>query len=221
MTNPLSRVLDWLRVGYPDGVPPKDVFPLLALLTRTLHPEELDAVVEAVTRENPDREVSTADIHAAIERLTDVTVTPTELRAVASRLAAAGWPLSDDPDGEGSAAADEPTEPAGETEHTEDAPDPTTSLAQRIAAWLTAGYPAGVPPTDRVPLMALLQRRLSDEDVAEVAAQILDDARTTGLDTTDPAALLARYTDEEPSEADVTRLASRLAAKGWPLRGER
>ncbi|WP_162562002.1 DUF3349 domain-containing protein, partial [Mycolicibacterium brumae] len=35
-TNAADNVLDWLRAGYPNGVPPKDYFPLLALLTRTL-----------------------------------------------------------------------------------------------------------------------------------------------------------------------------------------
>ena len=34
MANPVGKVLDWLRAGYPDGVPPRDYFPLIALLRR-------------------------------------------------------------------------------------------------------------------------------------------------------------------------------------------
>jgi hypothetical protein len=31
-----ENVLAWLHEGYPEGVPPKDYFPLLALLKRSL-----------------------------------------------------------------------------------------------------------------------------------------------------------------------------------------
>ena len=41
----LQQVLDWLRAGYPEGVPPKDYFPLLALLTKQLSETEVDAVI--------------------------------------------------------------------------------------------------------------------------------------------------------------------------------
>ena len=39
-----ENVLKWLRAGYPDGVPPKDYYPVLALLKRSLTEDE---VVEA------------------------------------------------------------------------------------------------------------------------------------------------------------------------------
>src|SRR5207344_552701 len=44
------------------------------------------------------------------------------------------------------------------------------SLLQRILAWLTAGYPEGVPPTERYALIALLRRTLTDDEVKEVIA---------------------------------------------------
>ena len=37
----LDNVLGWLHEGYPEGVPPKDYFPLLALLKRSLTEEEV------------------------------------------------------------------------------------------------------------------------------------------------------------------------------------
>ena len=34
-----------------------------------------------------------------------------------------------------------------------------------IVAWLRAGYPEGIPPTDYFPVLALLSRRLSNDEV--------------------------------------------------------
>ena len=35
-----------------------------------------------------------------------------------------------------------------------------TKFLAKIVAWISAGYPEGVPGPDRVPLLALLRRRL-------------------------------------------------------------
>ena len=37
----LDNVLHWLHEGYPEGVPPKDYFAVLALLKRSLTEEEV------------------------------------------------------------------------------------------------------------------------------------------------------------------------------------
>jgi hypothetical protein len=37
----LSAVVDWLRAGYPQGIPERDYVPLLALLARRLTAEKL------------------------------------------------------------------------------------------------------------------------------------------------------------------------------------
>ena len=39
-----------------------------------------------------------------------------------------------------------------------------TSLGQKVVNWLRAGYPAGVPGPDRVPLLALLRNTPLTED---------------------------------------------------------
>jgi len=45
----------------------------------------------------------------------------------------------------------------------------TTSLLTSILNWLRAGYPEGVPGSDRVPLLALLQATpLTDDQVRQV-----------------------------------------------------
>lgn len=96
------------------------------------------------------------------------------------------------------------------------------NVATRVLNWLEAGYPDGIPRQDRFPLVALLRRRLSDEQTRE----IVRDLTTPGaLETRgdDPITqeeieeLVQRQLRESPSEDDVARVSARLAAAGWPL----
>jgi hypothetical protein len=84
----------------------------------------------------------------------------------------------------------------------------------KIVAWLNAGYPEGVPGPDRVPLLALLQRRLTNDEVKTVAQDLMDRGE---FDHVDIGVLITQITDELPSLDDVERVRDRLAAKGWPL----
>ncbi|MBS9534396.1 DUF3349 domain-containing protein [Mycobacterium sp. M1] len=83
-----------------------------------------------------------------------------------------------------------------------------------IVAWLRAGYPDGVPQTDYVPLLALLSRRLTHDEVKEVARELMGRGE---FDHIDIGVLIARFTNELPAQEDVERVWERLAAKGWPL----
>lgn len=89
-----------------------------------------------------------------------------------------------------------------------------TKFLAKIVAWITSGYPDGVPGPDRVPLIALLQRRLSDDEVATVVRELL--ARGE-FDHVDIGVLITEITDELPTPDDIERVRQRLAAKGWPL----
>jgi hypothetical protein len=84
----------------------------------------------------------------------------------------------------------------------------------RIVAWLNAGYPDGVPGPDRVPLLALLTPRLSNDEVKSVAQDLMDRGE---FDHVEIGVLITRMTDELPSPQDIERVRERLAAKGWPL----
>ncbi len=84
----------------------------------------------------------------------------------------------------------------------------------RIAAWLTAGYPEGVPGPDRVPLLALLSRRLSGDEVRAVAQDLMNRG---DFDKVDIGVLITEVTDQLPREEDVERVRARLAVQGWPL----
>lgn len=84
----------------------------------------------------------------------------------------------------------------------------------KIVAWLNAGYPEGVPGPDRVPLMALLTRRLTNDEVRTVVQELIAQGE---FDHIDIGVLITQITDELPREEDVERVRARLAAKGWPL----
>lgn len=93
----LSAVVNWLRAGYPDGVPRNDYLPLFALLSGRLSTDE----VKQVARELLNRpELDDADIGAEIVRLTDDLPSPADIERVRERLAAKGWPLDDPRDTE-------------------------------------------------------------------------------------------------------------------------
>ena len=90
----LDSVLSWLHRGYPEGVPPKDYFALLALLKRTLTEEEVVGAAKAVLQGTHSDAVTEAEIRAAIHQLTMQEPNPEEIHQVASRLASVGWPLA-------------------------------------------------------------------------------------------------------------------------------
>ncbi|QUR66295.1 DUF3349 domain-containing protein [Mycobacterium spongiae] len=83
-----------------------------------------------------------------------------------------------------------------------------------IVSWLRAGYPEGIPPTDYFAVLALLSRRLSNDEVKAVAAQLM---RRGEFDRIDVGVVITHVTDNLPSPEDMQRVRTRLAAKGWPL----
>ncbi|GAA4690855.1 DUF3349 domain-containing protein [Nocardioides conyzicola] len=83
-----------------------------------------------------------------------------------------------------------------------------------ILDWLREGYPAGVPPKDYIPLLALLRRRLSEDEVRAIAGEI---ASADGADTADIAVHITKITDALPSPEDIARVEARLTEQhGWP-----
>jgi hypothetical protein len=96
------------------------------------------------------------------------------------------------------------------------------NVAQRVLSWLEAGYPEGVPPQDRFPLVALLQRRLTDEQTRRVVGDLTNPGalKSRGDDpisSDEIEELISRHLHESPSPEDVSRVSARLAAAGWPL----
>ncbi|GAB2450821.1 hypothetical protein HD599_002318 [Conyzicola lurida] len=194
----ISRVIGWLRAGYPTGVPEQDYVPLLGILQRSLTPTELARVVDELVADSARSEgtgdrVDPAYMRARIEKLLLGPALPDDLVRVSARLAAAGWPLGD------------PETPGPER----------TGLIARVVQWLRAGYPAGLPEQDFVPLIALLRRRLTDAEVTAVGAQLVA-AGQLPASRVDVGTAIARVTSELPSDDDVDRVRRYLAEHGWP-----
>lgn len=95
----MHAVLDWLRAGYPTGVPGPDRVPLLSLLRSTpLTEDEIKAVVREITAAEagapPGHRVDYDEIEYFVEDVTHHGADPQNVHRVAARLAAAGWPLA-------------------------------------------------------------------------------------------------------------------------------
>jgi nucleotide-binding universal stress UspA family protein len=93
-THSFENVVDWLRAGYPEGVPPKDYFPLLALLKRSLTEDEVVQAAKAVLKAADGDSVTEEEIQSAVEKIIEKEPNPEEIHQVASRLASVGWPLA-------------------------------------------------------------------------------------------------------------------------------
>jgi hypothetical protein len=91
-----ASVLDWLRAGYPEGVPGPDRVPLLALLRATpLTEDQVKDVIRNITAPNSpviaDGVIKPDEIEAFISEVTHHDAGPENVERVAARLAAAGW----------------------------------------------------------------------------------------------------------------------------------
>jgi hypothetical protein len=87
------------------------------------------------------------------------------------------------------------------------------AVLQKILGFLRAGYPEGVPEVDYLPLFALLARRLTSEEVTQVAEELAAGGSIDGLAAIRQA--VSAVTHQPASEADVARVEAKLAAVGW------
>ena len=83
-----------------------------------------------------------------------------------------------------------------------------------VVSWLRAGYPTGVPETDYLPILALLSRQLTKDEVILIARELM---HLPDPDFADIGAEIMRITDELPAPTDVERVREKLFAHGWPL----
>jgi ribonuclease I len=90
----LDNVLGWLHEGYPEGVPPKDYFALLALLKRSLTDEEVVQAAQSILRSTESDTVTEDEIRTAVHAVIEKEPNPEEIHQVAARLASVGWPLA-------------------------------------------------------------------------------------------------------------------------------
>jgi ribonuclease I len=89
----LDNVLHWLHEGFPEGVPPKDYFAVLALLKRSLTEEEVVKAAQTILKSIDGDTVTEDEIRTAVHAVIDKEPNPEEIHQVAARLASVGWPL--------------------------------------------------------------------------------------------------------------------------------
>ncbi len=97
MTKFLTKIVTWIKSGYPDGVPQPDQVPLFALLRRRLGDDEVRLVAQQLVESG---EFDHIDIGVLITRITDELPAPDDVERVRAKLAAYGWPLDDPRDTE-------------------------------------------------------------------------------------------------------------------------
>ncbi|MCM4084109.1 DUF3349 domain-containing protein [Paractinoplanes hotanensis] len=98
-SNFLVRAVDWLRAGYPTGVPRQDYVALLGVLRRKLTEEEVRRIANDLAEQSlgsPDP-INAQDIEAMINDAVLQQADAEDVVRVSARLAAGGWPLADPP----------------------------------------------------------------------------------------------------------------------------
>ena len=90
--NLLESIVNWLRQGYADGVPPQDYVPLLEVLHRRLTDTEVDAIVKNLL-ESDDSPITVEDIERATQARVLESPSEADLVRVASRLEGHGAPV--------------------------------------------------------------------------------------------------------------------------------
>jgi len=95
----LVRAVEWLRAGYPSGVPRQDYVVLLGLLRRKLTDDEIHKIAQELADSSAAGEpITAADIEQLIDDETLQKATADDVARVSARLAAGGWPLADPPE---------------------------------------------------------------------------------------------------------------------------
>ena len=88
----LAKIIQWLRAGYPEGVPEHDYIPLFALLGSELTDSEVNAIADELAASADPQAAET--IKKAIADVTHTQPNDADINRVRARLAAGGWPLA-------------------------------------------------------------------------------------------------------------------------------
>ena len=97
----LKSIMEWLRAGYPEGVPDVDYIPLFALLGSHLTDEDIAVIADELASSSGPASVTA--IREAVKKASDGKVLDVDMVRVRARLAAGGWPLAAPDRGTGAA----------------------------------------------------------------------------------------------------------------------
>ena len=94
----------------------------------------------------------------------------------------------------------------------------SAGFGEHVLDWLHEGYPHGVPTKDYFPLLALLLRSLSEDEVVKAAQTVLK--QSDGDEPVTEAQIreaIAEVISKDPNPEEINQVAGRLASVGWPL----
>jgi cytochrome c553 len=97
--------------------------------------------------------------------------------------------------------------------------DGRANFVVRAVDWLRKGYPTGVPRQDYVALLGLLRRKLTEDEVRQIARHLAKDSERTNdaISTADIEHMISDTVLQDASDEDIVRVSAHLAAGGWPL----
>jgi hypothetical protein len=99
-SNFMTRAVEWLRAGYPTGIPRGDYVALLGVLRRRMTEDEVRRIAVDLADQSVmagDDPIGTEDIEQMISSSLLQEATVEDVVRVSARLATGGWPLVDPP----------------------------------------------------------------------------------------------------------------------------
>jgi len=94
------------------------------------------------------------------------------------------------------------------------------NVLDRIVGFLRGGYPTQVAPVGYIPLLALLPRRLTDQDEALAIAELTSHGSEPVAEIEIRVAI-TRITGELASDADTGRIKQSLVSRGFSVSARR
>jgi hypothetical protein len=94
-----------------------------------------------------------------------------------------------------------------------------SNFLTRSVEWLRAGYPTGVPRQDYVALLGVLRRKLTEDEIRQIAKDLAEQSVATDdpISGQDIEQMISDSMLQDATPADVARVSAHLAAGGWPL----
>lgn len=217
----LRSVLDWLRAGYPEGIPPKDHFALLSVLRRRLTDEDISEILDlsiATAHEHPQRHVDYDTLREIIAGVLHEEPTEADLERVTEQLVsgAGRWsPGTTRPSTTRIPSARHATiTPPNRAELIGDASSSPRfdhrMVARRISGRRTR---TGLRAAVGTPETATVRRR------GRSGCRYPHRGGDLPVSKTDIAVLITKITNEMPLARDIDRVRVHLEAGGWPLMG--
>jgi hypothetical protein len=93
----VTKVLNWLKAGYPEGIPQRDFPSVLLVLQQNLSESDIESIADELALQsisNGAEPVTAEHIRAMVRDHALQPATDDDVRRVSATLAHGGWPLS-------------------------------------------------------------------------------------------------------------------------------